>query len=138
MKPTNGKCRPVKAELAVGGTASDILISLSSTSKLDVSVGLETSGIYGALLSLIPSQSTASNHGWFWEKKNAFLYFINKKVRTFKQFDNCLRLLKKNHKSWLASYMMTVRDKTCIIEMMLWKLKLIKKCDWQSSIKQIL
>lgn len=43
--PTKGKWRPVNALFAVGGMASDIRISASSTSKFDVSVGLETSGI---------------------------------------------------------------------------------------------
>lgn len=45
VKPTNGRWSAVKAEFAVGGTASDVRISLSSTSKLDVSVGLLTSGL---------------------------------------------------------------------------------------------
>lgn len=43
--PTKGRCRPVKALLAVGGIASDNRISASSTSKFEVSVGLDTSGI---------------------------------------------------------------------------------------------
>ena len=45
VKPTKGRWSAVKAEFAVGGTASDALISVSSTSKLDVSVGLLTSGL---------------------------------------------------------------------------------------------
>lgn len=45
VKPTKGRWSAVKAEFAVGGTASDVLISVSSTSKLDVSVGLLTSGL---------------------------------------------------------------------------------------------
>lgn len=45
VNPTNGKCKPANAEFAVGGTTSEFLISESSTSKFDVSVGLETSGI---------------------------------------------------------------------------------------------
>lgn len=42
VNPTKGKWSPVKAVFACGGTASDNLISVSSTSKLDVSVGLDT------------------------------------------------------------------------------------------------
>lgn len=45
VKPMNGKWSAVNAEFAVGGTASDILTSVSSTSKFDVSVGLDTSGM---------------------------------------------------------------------------------------------
>lgn len=62
--PTKGKWRAEKAGLAGGGQASWLLVSESSTSKLLVSVGLETSGMYGALLSLNVPQSTPSNHGW--------------------------------------------------------------------------
>lgn len=65
VKPTKGRWSAVKAEFAVGGTASDVLISVSSTSKFDVSVGLLTSGLYGAVLSRIPSQSKSANHAWF-------------------------------------------------------------------------
>ena len=63
VNPMNGKLRPVKAEFAVGGTASEVLTSASSTSKLDVSVGLDTSGMYGVVPSLIVFQSKPSNHG---------------------------------------------------------------------------
>lgn len=65
VKPINGKCNPENAEFAVGGTASDERISASSTSKFDVSVGLDTSGMYGAFSSLTRSQSSPSNHGCF-------------------------------------------------------------------------
>ncbi len=44
---------------------SHCLKSLSSTSKLEVSVGELTSGTYGAGWSVIHSQSTPSNHAWF-------------------------------------------------------------------------
>lgn len=49
----------------VGGKIS-VLISISSTSKWLVSVGLDTSGIYGATLSLIVSQSTPINQLCSW------------------------------------------------------------------------
>ena len=42
VKPTKGRWRPAKAGLWLGGWASDTRMSLSSTSKLDVSVGEET------------------------------------------------------------------------------------------------
>lgn len=70
VKPTNGKWRAVNAALAVGGAASEDLITVSSTSKFDVSVGLLTSGIYGAELSRRVIQSIPSNHGWFYITKN--------------------------------------------------------------------
>lgn len=44
VKPTKGRWRPEKAALAVGGKASEVRITVSSTSKLLVSVGLLTSG----------------------------------------------------------------------------------------------
>lgn len=62
--PTKGKWRAEKAGLAGGGQASWLLVSESSTSKLLVSVGLDTSGMYGAVLSRSVSQSTPTNHGW--------------------------------------------------------------------------
>jgi hypothetical protein len=45
LNPTNGRCSPEKAGLCCGGCVSHCLRSLSSTSKLDVSVGEETSGM---------------------------------------------------------------------------------------------
>lgn len=63
VKPRKGRCSALKTELAVGGSTSALLRSVSSTSKLDVSVGLLTSGMYGAVLSRMLSQSIPANHG---------------------------------------------------------------------------
>lgn len=62
-----GKCRAENIGFeGVGGKIS-VLISISSTSKWLVSVGLDTSGIYGATLSLIVSQSTPINQLCSWK-----------------------------------------------------------------------
>lgn len=68
VNPIKGKWRAENMGLeGVGGKIS-VLISISSTSKWLVSVGLDTSGIYGATLSLIVSQSIPINQlcSWKW------------------------------------------------------------------------
>uniref|UniRef100_A0A6B0V2M6 Uncharacterized protein n=1 Tax=Ixodes ricinus TaxID=34613 RepID=A0A6B0V2M6_IXORI len=45
VKPTKGRCSPENTALALGGPDSGCLRSASSTSKLEVSVGLLTSGM---------------------------------------------------------------------------------------------
>ena len=65
VKPRKGRWRALNTELAVGGRTSALRRSVSSTSKFDVSVGLLTSGMYGAVLSRMLSQSMPENQGWF-------------------------------------------------------------------------
>lgn len=81
VKPTKGRCSPLKAALAWGGTASDIRMSVSSTSKLEVSVGLDTSGMYGALLSRNPSQSMLTNQGWLCKNGSTWLVLLSVQQR---------------------------------------------------------
>lgn len=46
VKPTKGRCSPERAGLAAaGGGASEALTPASSTSKCEVSVGEDTSGM---------------------------------------------------------------------------------------------
>lgn len=80
LKPTNGKCSAEKAEFAAGGKTSELRMSLSSTSKFDVSVGDETSGMYGAVLSLSVPQLTPSNHGCFYNKINQLIPYFSYKM----------------------------------------------------------
>lgn len=63
----NGKCKAENIGLDGVGGKMLVLISISSTSKWLVSVGLDTSGIYGATLSLIVSQSTPINQLCSWK-----------------------------------------------------------------------